>query len=166
MTATGYQQEQAQGFVAHSHEKTFAVNQSRGDVWDILLQKKTFTDHQVWPFRVEFMGTDSPYMQTGEENIHHGPWLLFTGAMGEIAPPSYRELNYFYGSYFLSFRWIRPSRLQIWVDPAESGSSIIKVRIDSWVKPWASGMWTFMQNIFWSGFGRWINGLVKRSKKS
>lgn len=164
MTVTGYQQHQAQGFVAHSHEKSFSLKQSHEDVWDVLLQKKTFTDHQVWPFRVEFMGKDSPYMENGEENIHHGPLLLFTGVMGEILPDSYRDLHYFYGSYFLSFRWIRPARLQIWVDREAPGSSVIKVRIDSWVKPWISGTWTFMQNIFWSGFGKWINSLVKENQ--
>jgi hypothetical protein len=157
-----YSQKAPEGFTEHSFEKEYELTFFIEDVWRVLLRKNTFTDHQVWPYRVEFLnsGTD---MEPGEENIHHGPLMSFAGIMGDIQPPHYRDLRYFYGSYFLSMRLIRPSRLQIWLTPGDGSITHVKIRIDSWVKPFFMHSWTRMQKIFWAGFGKWIGKLTKRS---
>ncbi len=160
-----YTQSVVPGFVLHSYRRTFQINFNPEEVWEVLLRKDTFTDHQVWPYRVEFAGpSNATYMEPGEENTHHGPWMSFTGAMGEIKAPSYRELRYYYGSYFLSIRWIRPERLQVWVRQSGDGASEVTMQVDSLVKPWISRIWTRMQAIFWSGFGRWISSLLRKAK--
>lgn len=158
-----YDQKAPAGFAAHAYERDYQIPCFIEDVWRVLLRKDTFTDHQVWPYRVEFVKEGSIYMENGEENIHHGPLMSFAGVMGEIQPPNYRDLRYFYGSYFLSMRLIRPSRLQIWLTAGEGKQTHVKIRIDSWVKPFFQKSWTRMQRIFWKGFGKWIGKLTEKT---
>ncbi|QCK15302.1 hypothetical protein [Mangrovivirga cuniculi] len=157
-----YNQEKTVGYKEHSVTKDFVLNNSPESVWETLIRKDTFSDHQIWPYRVEFMNDDKEKMTTGEENIHHGPLMSFSGVMGEIESGVYRDLKYYYGSYFLSFRLIRPYRLQIWVKEFEEDKTVVTIRIDSYVKPYIYFTWTFMQKIFWSGFGKWIDRLTKK----
>ncbi|MCX2744035.1 hypothetical protein OO013_09175 [Mangrovivirga sp. M17] len=157
-----YNQEMTVGFKEHSLTKDFILNCSSESVWDSLIRKDTFTLHQIWPYRVEFMNDGTCEMSSGEENIHHGPFMSFVGVMGTVERGCYRDLKYYYGSYFLSFRLIRPYRLQIWVKELEDRRTAVTVRIDSYVKPYLYNAWTFMQNIFWSGFGKWIDRLTKK----
>jgi len=162
-----YQQHAVPGFVAHRYRRTFRIPHAPADVWEILHRRDTFTNHQFWPYRVEFTGSAvTPYMQEGEENTHHGPGMSFTGIMGKITKPSYRDLHYYYGSYFLTIRWIRPQRLQVWVEDNGAEESSVTMQVDSWVKPWISRSWTFMQGIFWSGFGKWVSKLIRRKQPS
>jgi hypothetical protein len=54
-------------------------------------------------------------------NVHHGPQLNVAGVIGEVRDPqsgvaAYRDLKYFYGSYAISSRFVRPTRLQFWAE--------------------------------------------------
>jgi len=116
--------------------------------WDKLQRRETFIKGQFPPFKVEF---DSPSssgrFEQGELNIHHGPLLSLHGAIGEINS-DYRNLNYFYGSYILSFRFIRPTRLEFF-----KSENTISVKISSFVQPWIKPIWNLGLVIFWKTFG-------------
>ena len=117
-------------------------------VWNKLQLRETFVKGQIPPYKVEFE-TDYQFgpFQTGELNIHHGPLLSVHGAVGEITE-NYRDLQYFYGSYILSFRFIRPIRLEFF-----KLDSSIKVRLTSYVAPWAEPIWNAGLKFFWGTFG-------------
>ena len=99
--------------VSYVFEKTFKVSEKRMDkIWERLNRRESFVKGQVFPYKVEFANpTQEGPFQTGELNIHHGPLLSLHGVIGEISS-EYRDLKYFYGSYVLSFRIIRPVRLE------------------------------------------------------
>ncbi len=152
------------GFVPHAYEKTFATPHERAAVWAWLCDPATFTEGQVWPFRVEFVHpeTGAPAgFEEGVLNVHHGPLILFAGVLGEIRAPEYRDLRYFYGSYAISLRLIRPTRLQFWLSDlggsgAPGGGTIVRLRLDSAVRPWLGALWTRAQGVFWDRFPRWM----------
>lgn len=155
-------------FVGHAFEKTWHLDRPIDRVWAWLNDPKTFTDTQVWPFRVEFIDDgEHAGMSTGVLNIHHGPLMSFHGKVGEVTPPGsdgrggYRDLQYGYGSYALSMRLARPTRLQFWVDAGEDageqGGCDLKVRLDSFVKPGFAKWWTKLQSVFWSRFPMWAS---------
>jgi hypothetical protein len=154
-------------FQEHSYRFEFTVNQSRQDVWNWLNRPETFTDTQIPPFRVEFY-SPSPDIPNGFHegvlNTHHGPLINFSGVLTSIQPPHYRDLQYYYGSYAISIRWIRPYRLQFWLEESD-GSTTVVAQIDSYVKPWISGLWTTAQKVFWSRFPSWARRSVSRLKK-
>ena len=147
-------------FILHQYKKEYELSHSIEQTWDTLMKQSTFTDTQVWPFRVEF---DRPqvYMETGMANIHHGPLLLFTGEIAEVRPAEYRDLQYYMGSYFGSVRLIRPARLEISLKPSSSGTSATII-LTSYVRPWISGIWNMMLKLFWSNFGRFLNRRISR----
>jgi hypothetical protein len=82
----------------------------------------------------------------GELNIHHGPFLSVHGAIGEVSS-SYRSLDYFYGSYVLSFRLIRPFKLEFF-----RKDQILTVKLHTFVRPWFKPLWRFLNEVFWSAF--------------
>jgi len=113
----------------------------------------------VWPWRVEFMnGADgeSGFM-TGVYNAHVGPFTNFSGVLGEIREREYRDLQYFYGSYAVSPRLFRPTRLQFWLEdhPERDNASVLHLRLDAVVRRSARGVWGWMMRRFWARFGRW-----------
>jgi hypothetical protein len=145
-----------EGFVAHVFERDWLVDRPVDRVWRWLNDPRTFTETQVWPFRVEFINGG---METGVLNTHHGPLMSFTGVVGDVHPPGdtpgYRDLQYLYGSYAISLRLIRPTRLQFWVEAESPRSTRLRVRLDSLVSPRIAGLWTRAQSLFWSRFPKW-----------
>jgi len=147
------------GFVGHRYEHTWVIERGCDVVWGWLCDPSTFTDSQVWPWRVEFMnGADgeSGFM-TGVYNAHVGPFTNFSGVLGEIREREYRDLQYFYGSYAVSPRLFRPTRLQFWLEdhPERDNASVLHLRLDAVVRRSARGVWGWMMRRFWARFGRW-----------
>jgi hypothetical protein len=151
------------GFVEHAYGKTFAVPHPIERVWAWLNDPATFTEGQVWPFRVEFV--DGGF-EPGVLNVHHGPLVNFAGAIGEVREPeggvAYRDLKYFYGSYAVSPRLIRPTRLQFWAERSGEGTAVT-LRVDSLVRGPVAGAWTLAQRVFWSRFPRWMGSALRNS---
>lgn len=135
-------------FVPHHFEHSFEVQASVDVVWDWLNQTETFTRGQPPGYRVEFIGDR---FEPGVCTVHHGPLLNFAGVIGEMEAPRYRDLKYFYGSYALSLRLIRPTRLQLWLEPLVNGGTQVRLRVDSHVRSWMAGLWTLAQRMFWPG---------------
>lgn len=148
-------------FTEHSYRRTFEVTHSPGAVWHWLNLRSTFTDNQVWPYRVEFLAADGStlpgeHFTIGEYNIHHGPLMSFGGVIAAMDTERYRDLQYSYGSYFLSMRLIRPTRLQFWLEGTGAYTQVT-LQIDSYAHPRIGKLWSQMQGIFWGRFGRWAN---------
>ncbi|QIN80349.1 hypothetical protein GBA65_19555 [Rubrobacter marinus] len=147
-----------EGFVEHPHERTFAVPFPIGRVWAWINDPATFTEGQVWPYRVEFVEGG---FEPGVLNVHHGPFLNAAGVIGEVRDPSpgapaYRDLKYFYGSYALSPRLVRPTRLRFWAEPVASGGTRVSLRLDALVRRPFVPVWELSQKIFWSRFPVWM----------
>ena len=120
----------------------------RDRVWKSLQLRETFTKGQVFPYRVEFAtGLESGPFTPGEKNIHHGPLLHLPGEIGTITK-DYRSLYYYFGSYVLSFRLVRPVCLEFF--KTENG---IKMSLRSYVRPYFRSLWRFGNKIFWKKFG-------------
>ncbi|MEO1054112.1 MAG: hypothetical protein AAFX87_25970 [Bacteroidota bacterium] len=156
------------GFVDHKHEFSFEIPTDAKYVWQWLNDTRTFTDTQVWPWRVEFY---SPYpdripngFHEGVLTNHHGPFINLAGVLTQIEY-NYRDLQYNYGSYAISFRWIRPYRLEFSTEETESGTNIT-CTLSAYVKPSMKGFWSKSQRLFWGRFKRWSRkSIVKLSKK-
>ncbi len=150
----------APGFEEHAFEKSFVVSAPRERCWAWLENPATFTEGQVWPYRVEFVSCDSrpPGFHEGGLNIHHGPFLHLPAVLGEIREGEYRDLLYFYGSYVISPRLLRPTRLRFWVsdEAPPGGGTEVRLRLDSYVRRGFAGIWTAGQRVFWSRFPRWM----------
>ncbi len=130
-------------------EKVFPVDKLKLDkAWEALQRRETFVNSQIPPYKVEFdADQQSGPFNVGELNIHHGPFLSVHGRIGDISA-NYRDLEYFYGSYVLSFRWIRPVRLQFFRE--DDG---IRMRLKAYVSPWMRAFWLIGNSVFWSFFG-------------
>ena len=81
--------------------------------------------------------------------------MNFAGVIGEVREREYRDLKYFYGSYALSPRFARPTRLQFWIRPSPGGTEV-SLRVDSLVRRRFLGLWDFGQDVFWRRFPRWM----------
>ncbi len=154
-----------QGFNKHEFTREFRTSHSRADVWRWLNSPETFTDTQVPPFKVEFYSPDPSTIPNGFHegvlNIHHGPLMNFAGVLTTIENDRYRDLQYYFGSYALSLRWLRPYRLEFWLEDA-ADATVVKMKLSTWVKPWIAKTWTALQSLFWSRFGRWMNKAVPK----
>jgi hypothetical protein len=137
----------------HLKEDLFEIdfhldNEKKKRVWDKLQKRETFIKGQIPPYRVEFeTGLCEGDFREGEKNIHHGPFLSVHGEIGKISE-EYRGLYYYYGSYVLSFRLIRPVLLEFY--KTKTG---IKMKLHSYVHPYFHSIWRFGNNIFWKRFG-------------
>lgn len=144
------------GFVEHAHRYEFSTPHPPDQVWAWLNDPATFTKGQIWPFRVEFV--DGGF-EPGVLNVHHGPFLNLAGAIGEVRgverDDAYRDLKYFYGSYAISPRLVRPTRLQFWAEES-NGGTLVRLRLDSLVRRWFGRTWGRLQSHFWSRFPRWM----------
>ena len=144
------------GFVSHVHRYTFPTPHPPSLVWAWLNDPATFTEGQVWPFRVEFIGGG---FEPGVLNAHQGPLLNLPGVIGEVRGfgrgVAYRDLKYFYGSYAISPRLVRPTRLQFWAGGSDGGT-LVQLRLDSLVRRPFVPLWEHSQRIFWSRFPGWI----------
>ncbi|MCR9204658.1 MAG: hypothetical protein NXH75_08785 [Halobacteriovoraceae bacterium] len=139
-------------FVEHTFEKTFPFGSGEIQrVWNNLNKRETFCKGQPFPYKVEFeSGLDHGEFKTGELNIHHGPLLSVHGEIWEISN-NYRDLRYFYGSYVLSFRLVRPVRLEFFREGV-----VLRVRLTSYVKPWFKTLWDRGNSFFWNFFDRTV----------
>lgn len=136
------------GFIVHEFEREFTYSEDKiSAAWKQLQCRETFTKGQVFPYRVEFAATSQEgEFSPGELNIHHGPFLSVHGAIGEVTE-QYRVLEYFYGSYVLSFRLVRPVKLEFFREGHQ-----IKVKLKSYVRPWFTPLWGLGNRILWSCF--------------
>ena len=135
-----------QGFVLDIFQREFHFK-DLSSLWEKLQRRETFTQGQLFPYRVEFAANSQEgEFSPGELNIHHGPLLSVHGAIGEISP-TYRSLDYFYGSYVISFRLIRPFRLEFLRQ-----DQVLTVKLHTFVRPWFKPLWRVLNQIFWSAF--------------
>ena len=148
------------GFRAHAFARAYRVGHPREAVWDWLCDPATFVDGQVPPFRVEFVAPDGTPggFREGTFTAHHGPGILFAGVLGEHVPPAsgvtaYRDLRYGYGSYALSLRLARPTRLQFWADARGLHETEVRVQLDADVREALVPLWDRAMRVFWAGFG-------------
>ena len=119
----------------HQYTKIVTADSDIDSVWNWLNTMKTFSSGQVPPYRVEFVNPNrqaDPSFKEGVYTNHHGPLLSACGVIGEMRKNEYRDLQYFYGSYMISFRLIRPTRLQFWLE-AKGSQTQIKMVLDSYV---------------------------------
>lgn len=130
-------------------ETSFTLKKVQCDqVWQSLQRRETFVKGQIPPYKVEFAtGLDEGEFEEGELNIHHGPLLSVHGAIGEITS-SYRSLHYFYGSYVLSFRLVRPTLLEFFRE-----GDTITLKIHCFVAPYFKRYWHLGNKVFWKFFG-------------
>ena len=144
-----YQIQQHPRFITNEINKFFPCgHQKKEAVFNNLQKRETFVKGQIPPYKVEFDSElQTGTFKEGELNIHHGPLLSVHGIIGEISD-TYRDLKYFYGSYILSFRLIRPVRLEFFKE--EEG---IRLKITCLVKPWFIRPWELLNKIFWKFFG-------------
>lgn len=155
------------GFVRHGFTQEFVTPHPIERVWAWLNDPATFIEGQVWPYRVEFV--DGGF-EPGVLNVHHGPFLNVAGAIGEVRGPeeagwngvAYRDLQYFYGSYALTPRLVRPTRLQFWAKRAGGGTKV-ELRLDSLVRRRFVRPWDLSQRVFWRRFPRWMGSALGNS---
>lgn len=150
------------GFVARTTEYRFTAEADRMAVWNWLNDPATFVDSQVWPWRVEFVGGG---FEPGVLNCHYGPFMVFAATVGEIRPGFYRDLRYYYGSYAVSFRLIRPVRLQFLLDDvpgggAGRGGTEVRIVVDALVRRPLAPLWTRAITLFWGRFATWLRRSV------
>ena len=149
------------GFVEHAYERSFVAPFPVDRVWRWINDPATFTEGQIWPYRVEFV--DGGF-ESGVLNVHHGPFLNAAGVIGEVRAPSsgapaHRDLKYFYGSYALSPRLVRPTRLRFWAQEVASPErgTRVSLELDALVRRPFVPIWGLSQRIFWSRFPAWMS---------
>ncbi len=68
------------------------------------------------------------------------------------------------GSYAISPRLVRPTRLQFWVEEVTDGTTVT-LRVDSLVRRPFAGTWTALQRVSWSRFPRWMDSALGDSER-
>ena len=136
------------GFILYEYVREYAYPAGKiSGVWDRLQRRETFTKSQIFPYRVEFASSSQEgAFEAGELNIHHGPLLSVHGAICDVTT-NYRGLNYFYGSYVLSFRLVRPVKLEFFREGDK-----LKLKLKSFIRPWFKPFWNLGNFILWSIF--------------
>ena len=137
-----------EGFIIDQYERDFYFSEDKLSlIWKRLQRRETFTKGQLFPYKVEFSASSQEgEFSPGELNIHHGPLLSVHGVIGEVTS-SYRSLHYFYGSYVISFRLIRPVQLDFY-----RYNNRIHLKLKVYIRPWFKTTWRFLNQVFWSGF--------------
>lgn len=142
------------GFRPHVFERAWTFRAPRSVLWNWLNDPRTFTRGQLPPFRVEFLETEGKRgFEPGVLNAHHGPLMSFHGVIGEVRAPEYRDLAYSYGSYALSMRLVRPTRLQFWFDELEGDRCRLRLQLDAQVRGLFAPLWAGTNAFFWWNFG-------------
>lgn len=159
-----FQSRLAKNFKTHIYKKHIRVSAPASSVFQWMLQKNTFTSGQLPPYRVEFLQeSPSAEMKVGDQTSHHGPLILFAGELTEITN-TYRRLDYYYGSYALSFRWARPACLEVETRSIDSNSSELIITLSTHVHRFFVPIWHFGMRAFWSLFQ--LSVYFKWKKKS
>ena len=150
------------GFESHVYEHRWVISRPRHAVWAWLCDPATFVDGQIPPYRVEFLtnASGATGFEPGVYNAHVGPFMSFSGVLGEIRPERYRDLQYFYGSYAISHALFRPTRLQFWLDDAGHGQTELRLQVDAFVRERAVGAWEKLMGVFWRRFGSWCERAI------
>jgi len=150
------------GFVRDVYDHAWTIGRPISQVWQWLNDPATFTDGQIPPFRVEFLtnAAGQTGFHEGVYNAHVGPLMSFSGVLGELQHESYRDLQYFYGSYAVSHALFRPVRLQFWVDEIDEGHTLLRLQVDTFVRESAVGVWRRLMGVFWKRFGRWCEKAI------
>ena len=121
-------------------------------VWVWLSRKDTFAKGQIPPYRVEFFGNhDDPFFHEGSLNNHHGPFLHLPACVTVMKPNEYREMQYLYGGFVISYRLIRPTALRMWVENEENSTNVT-VELHAQVRPWIKGIWEWANRLFWKNW--------------
>ncbi len=143
--------EATSGRRTHQHVQRFVTPAPRARVWAWLVDPATFTDTQIPPWRVEFLGGG---FDEGVVTTHHGPGLHLPGVIcrdprGRVPRPAVplRRLGRL-------VPLLRPTRLQIAVADAPGGTEV-EVRIDAHVHPRMLRLWALSQRLFWRRFATW-----------
>jgi hypothetical protein len=151
------------GFVSNTYDHVWQIGRSRTAVWDWLCDPATFVDGQIPPFRVEFLqnAAGQTGFSEGVFNAHVGPFMSFSGVLGQIEPERYRDLQYFYGSYALSHALFRPTRLQFWLDDGpDPDTTVLRLQVDAYVRRSAVRFWSRAMGLFWKRFGSWCERAI------
>ena len=129
-------------------EYDFMLDEEKAkNVWKMLQRRETFVRGQVPPYQVNFeTGLEEGEFFSGEKNIHHGPFLSVHGEIGEVKD-DYRSLFYYYGSYVISFRLVRPWLLEFFKTPDG-----ISMKLYSYVHPLFKPFWRIGNYVFWKFF--------------
>ena len=129
-------------------KKKIFIDQQQLDIkWKKLQRRETFVNSQIPPYKVEFnYHKQEGFFEKNELNIHFGPFLHLPALVGDIND-NYRDLNYLYGAYVISFRIIRPVRLEFFKEEKS-----ITLKLQSYVNPTLEKPWIYMNNIFWNFF--------------
>ncbi|NNE74864.1 MAG: hypothetical protein HKN26_14465 [Acidimicrobiales bacterium] len=154
------------GFVRHEYQRRWEIGRARSAVWQWLCDPSTFTDGQIPPFRVEFLtnAAGETGFAEGVYNAHVGPFMSFSGVLGEIEPERYRDLQYFYGSYAISHALFRPTRLQFWLEDGNArGTTMMQLQLTADVRRRAERVWVKSMDLFWRRFGRWCERDIPNS---
>ena len=156
------------GFLDHKYSFSRKIKASETTIWNWLNQMDTFTKHQVWPYKVEFYSPDPAKIKEGfNEGIltnHIGPFINFPGKITSILV-NYRDLQYFYGSYAISHRIIRPYRLEFSTLKQTEGFTILNCTLRSYVKPGWIRFWQLGLKFFWSSFKKWSKKSVEKIER-
>ncbi len=160
-------QPQPPGFRDHVYQFTFQIAAGEEHIWQWLNDTRTFTDTQVWPWKVEFYSPDPDRIPNGFHagvlTNHFGPLINLAGELIHV-DHHYRDLQYFYGSYAVGFRWIRPYRLEFRTE-SKGDLTVVSGTLRSYVRPFISGFWTRVQKVFWKRFRRWAKKSVLQVAK-
>lgn len=138
-------------------ETEVRIARPRQSVWAWLCDPATFSEGQVWPYRVEFIDADTGQpagFRPGVLTNHHGPLLNFAGVIGEMRAPEYRDLAYTYGAFFLGPRVCRPVRLQMWLREDGPDATIVRIGVDAQVRKGLGRISDRFQRVFWKGLAR------------
>ena len=146
------QSQKPKGFDEHIFQMSWSFSpEIAQEIWNNLQRREFFIKGQFPLYKVEFDSpNDSGPFEFGELNIHHGPLLSLHGSIGEINS-NYRDLIYFYGSYILSFRLIRPTRLEFFKQ-----ENTISVKITTFIRPMIKPFWNLGLKVFWKIFANAI----------
>ena len=149
------------GFVVSSTVVTMTSPHAISKVWSWLNRMETFTKGQISPYRVEFVGQEEdPSFSVGTYNNPHGPLLNLPAMITVMDEPHYREMRYLYGSYVITFRWIRPTELKFTLKEAADNTTEVTVELVAHTKPFIKGIWQALNRFFWrKGFGWWVKRL-------
>ncbi|MGA0164060.1 MAG: hypothetical protein ACO3LE_07425 [Bdellovibrionota bacterium] len=142
-------------FERNSFEKKFKVRATQEEAAEFLNDTKTFTKGQIFPYRCEFIDpktqTETDKFKKGVFTNHHGPFLSAAGCLTNIDGKRYRDLQYAYGSYAISFRLFRLDQLEMWFSPRETGA-IVSVRFSVYCRRGFGWFWSLSQYVFWQVF--------------